>query len=129
MVKRIACLAAGLMIILSSIMLTDTVVLADEEDNMIIGLSGYTATLYLSDWVDEAVVLTNVKPVLESPETLAVASQLEYTGVSTFSGNIYSKTGAELDLNSLAWYLDMNVRFVAAHLADGSYRIIYMVTQ
>lgn len=129
MVKRMVCLAAGIIIILSSIMISPTEVFADDEDNTIVGLSGYTAVLFLSDWVDEGVVLKNVKPVLESPETLSVASQLEYTEIPTFAGNIYSKSGEELDLNSLAWYLDMNVKFVAAHLADGSYRIVYLVTQ
>lgn len=129
MVKRMVCLAAGIIIILSSIMISPAEVFADDEDNTIVGLSGYTAVLFLSDWVDEGVVLKNVKPALESPETLSVASQLEYTEIPTFAGNIYSKSGEELDLNSLAWYLDMNVKFVAAHLADGSYRIVYLVTQ
>lgn len=129
MVKRMVCLAAGIIIILSSIMISPAEVFADDEDNTIVGLSGYTAVLFLSDWVDEGVVLKNVKPALESPETLSVASQLEYTEIPTFAGNIYSKSGEELDLNSLAWYLDMNVKFVVAHLADGSYRIVYLVTQ
>lgn len=90
---------------------------------------GYTASLYLSDWVDGGVVLRGIKPVKESPETLAAAKKLEYTEIPIFEGNIYDKNGKQLDLESLAWYLDMEVKFVAAALDNDSYRIIYLVTQ
>ncbi len=120
---KIICLTAAL------VLLTGFSAFADDNIPTITDVSGYTAELYLSDWADGGVVLKNVKPIAETPETAAVAAQLEYSEVSVFEGNIYSKTGAELDLSSLAWYLDMNVKFVAAHLSNGGYRIIYLVTQ
>ncbi len=130
MVKRIVCSAAGFLIILVSVMLLGTTAFAENNTiNTITDVSGYTATLYFSDWVDGGVVLKNVKPVIESADTLVAASKLEYIRVPVFKGNIYSKNGDELDLDSLAWYVDADIKFVAAHLADGSYRIIYIVTQ
>lgn len=102
---------------------------ADGEIPTVIDVTGYTAKLYLADWVDGGVVLKDVKPLVVSPETQNVAAKLEYSSISIFEGNIYSKNGAELDLTSLAWYLDMDVKFMTAHLSDGSYRIIYLVTQ
>ena len=123
-VKRIACLAAVLLLLVSGM-----TAFADDNIRTVTGLSGYIGRLYLSDWDGGGIVLTNVKPVIETPETLAVAAQLEYNEIPVFEGNIYSKDGSELDLNSLAWYLDMNVKVVAAHLDDGSYRLVYVVTQ
>lgn len=118
MVKRIVCLAAA--VLLSA----QTAVFAFDDGRTITAVAGYTANLYLSDWTDGSIVLKNVKPVVESPQNLVMAAELEYTKVPAFEGNMYSKDGKELDFTSLSWYLDMNVNIVAAHLADGSYRII-----
>lgn len=121
---KIVCLMFAAVVIMPGIS-----AFADAEAPSVTNVTGYTAKLYLSDWVGGGVVLKDVKPLAVSPETQSTASKLEYSSVPIFEGNIYSKSGAELDLTSLAWYLDMDVKFMTAHLSDGSYRIIYLVTQ
>lgn len=95
----------------------------------ITSVMGFSATLYLSDWVDQSVIMTNVKPVLVSNDSAAAAKEIEYNAIPAFSGNIFTKSGDELDLSSLAWYVDTEVRFVAARLDSGEYRIINILTR
>lgn len=95
----------------------------------ITSVMGFSATLYLSDWVDQSVIMTNVKPVLVSNDSTAAAKEIEYNAIPAFSGNIFTKSGDELDLSSLAWYVDTEVRFVAARLDSGEYRIINILTR
>ena len=78
---------------------------------------------------DEGIVLKNVKPVIVNEENTAIAAQLEYTEIPAFGGNIKNgSNGEELDLSSLAWFLDMNVKVTVATLAGGGYRIVSVTT-
>lgn len=90
---------------------------------------GFSGTLYLSDWIDGVVIIKDIKPVLNSTEALSAASYMEYNTISAFEDNIYTKSGAELDLSSLAWYIDTEIKFVAAKLSNGEYRIINILVK
>lgn len=121
-------LTAGLLIA-ALIIVSAVPAFAFDENKIITSLSSYTGVLFLSDWKDEGIVLKNVKPVVANDENTAIASQLEYTEIPAFGGNIKNgNSGEELDLSSLAWFLDMNVKVTVATLADGSYRIISVIT-
>lgn len=123
--KKIVC-----MIVAATIMLTAVTGFAVEDDKIITDVYSFTGTLYLSDWVDGGIILTDVKPLLETEAGTSAAAMLEYTEVSAFDGNVINGTnGDELDLVSLAWFLDMEVQVVAARLADGGLRIISIVTK
>lgn len=124
MTKRILGLIVAIVVLTTSAL----PVFAIEDSKIVKSVSLYTGTLFLSDWESGSLILQNVKPVLVNDETTAVASKLEYTEVPTFEGNIsVEKTGELLDLNSLSWFLDMNVRFVVAKLGDNSLKIISVV--
>lgn len=121
-------LTAGLLIA-ALIIVSAMPVFAFDENKIITNLSSYTGILFLSDWRDEGIVLKNVKPIIENEENTAIAAQLEYTEIPTFGGNIKNgSNGEELDLSSLAWFLDMNVKVTVATLADGGYRIVSVTT-
>lgn len=121
-------LTAGL-IIAALILVSAMPVFAFDENKIITNLSSYTGILFLSDWKDEGIVLKNVKPVIVNDENTAIAAQLEYTEIPAFEGNIKNgSNGEELDLSSLAWFLDMNVKVTVATLADGGYRIVSVTT-
>lgn len=99
---------------------------AIEPEKLITDVSILNAKLYLSDWNDNEVILTKVRPIRAADTAGTEASKaLEYTAVPAFDGNVWDarEGGAELDLKSLAWFLDMNVRVTAVKLADGTYRI------
>ena len=100
---------------------------AIEDSKVITDVASLSANLYLSDWNDNEVVLKNVKAVnTDDWVANAAAPALEYTAVPSHYSNVWGKDGAELDLKSLAWYLDMDVQVTVAKLADGTYRIIYI---
>lgn len=121
-------LTAGL-IIAALIIVSAMPVFAFDENKIITNLYSYTGILFLSDWKDEGIVLKNVKPVIVNDENTAIAAQLEYTEIPAFEGNIKNgSNGEELDLSSLAWFLDMNVKVTVATLADGGYRIVSVTT-
>ena len=111
-------LTAGLLIA-ALIIVSAMPAFAFDENKIITNLSSYTGVLFLSDWKDEGIVLKNVKPVIV----------LEYTEIPAFGGNIKNgSNGEELDLSSLAWFLDMNVKVTVATLAGGGYRIVSVTT-
>lgn len=121
-------LTAGLLIA-ALIIVSAMPAFAFDENKIITNLSSYTGVLFLSDWKDEGIVLKNVKPVIENDENTAIAAQLEYTETPAFGGNIKNgNNGEELDLSSLAWFLDMNVKVTVATLAGGGYRIVSVTT-
>lgn len=124
--KRIVCIAVCIILVLSVV--SPLAAFAD-EGNTIVEVMGFTGSLYLSDWVDNSVIMKEVKPVVESAETLAAAAELEYNAISAFAGNIYAKNGTALDLSSLAWYIDTNVKFVVVRLSGGGYRVVRIVVQ
>lgn len=119
----------GLMVAVVLLTLNAMPAFAVADSKIVKSVSVHTGTLFLSDWESGSLVLQNVKPVLVNDETTGIASQLEYTAIPTFEGNILvEKTGELLDLSSLSWYLDMNVRVIVARLGDDSLRIISVVT-
>lgn len=121
-------LTAGLLIA-ALIIVSAMPAFAFDENKIITNLSSYTGVLFLSDWKDEGIVLKNVKPVIVNEENTAIAAQLEYTEIPAFGGNIKNgSNGEELDLCSLAWFLDMNVKVTVATLAGGGYRIVSITT-
>ncbi len=123
--KKIVC-----MIVAVTIMLTAVTGFAAEEDKIITDVYSFTGTLYLSDWIDGGIILTGVKPLLETEDSVSAASMLEYTEVSAFDGNVINgASGEQLDLVSLAWFLDMEVQVVAARLAGGGLRIMSIITK
>ena len=74
-------------------------------------------------------ILTEQGAVIVNEENTAIAAQLEYTEIPAFGGNIKNgSNGEELDLSSLAWFLDMNVKVTVATLAGGGYRIVSVTT-
>ncbi len=101
-----------------------------EDGKFVTEVYSFTGTLYLSDWEDEQVVLKDVTPVSDTDNSAAAAAELEYTAAPAFNDNISNGSdGSEMDLKSLAWFLDMKVQVTAARLADGSLRIIQIVTK
>lgn len=101
-----------------------------DENRLITDVYRCSGSLYLSDWKSGSVVLKDVKPLTEGDSAAAAAGQLEYTEIPAFDGNIRSgATGEELDLSSLAWFLDMEVEVTVASLAGGELRIISVVTK
>ena len=114
-------LTAGLLIA-ALIIVSAMPAFAFDENKIITNLSSYTGVLFLSDWKD-------VKPVIVNEENTAIAAQLEYTEIPAFGGNIKNgSNGEELDLSSLAWFLDMNAKVTVATLAGGGYRIVSVTT-
>ena len=101
------------------------------DDNFIIeDVSAFTGKLYLSDFVDYGVVLKDVKPLCEGEKYKAYAKALEYNEIGTYKDNIISRSSKkELDINSLAWYLDMEVKVIAAKMHDGNFRILMVETK
>lgn len=100
-------------------------VFAMDPGKLITEVTVLKGKLYLSDWNDDEIILTKVRPI-KSGDTAgtAAASALEYTAVPVFDSNIWDgRNGSELDLRSLAWFLDMDVRITAVKLADGTYRV------
>lgn len=125
--KILRTLICAALIILS---LTPISAFALEEGKFVTEVTLCTGTLYLSDWEDEQVVLKDVTPVSDADNSAAVAAELEYTAVPAFNDNIRNgNDGSEMDFKSLAWFLDMKVQVTAARLADGSLRIIQIVTK
>lgn len=100
-------------------------VFAADPGKLITEVSELSGKLYLSDWNDNELILTHVRPVRAADTAgTAAAAALEYTAVPAFYGNVWNGSdGSELDLKSLAWFLDMNVRITAVKLADGTYRV------
>ena len=99
---------------------------AIEPGKLITDISVLNAKLYLSDWNDNEIILTKVRPIRAADTVGTEASKaLEYTAVPAFDKNVWDGRGdgAELDLKSLAWFLDMDVQIIAVKLADGTYRI------
>ncbi len=97
------------------------------EDQYITNVAVYTGTLYLSDMVENKIILKNVKPVVEDEHTLQVAADIEYTATDLFADNIYNDKGEQLDPESLNWYLDMEVKVVIAEMNIG-YKVMSVVT-
>lgn len=97
------------------------------EDQYITNVAVYTGTLYLSDMVENKIILKNVKPVIEDEHTLQVAADIEYTATDLFADNIYNDKGEQLDPESLNWYLDMDVKVVVAEMNIG-YKVMSVVT-
>ena len=97
------------------------------EDQYITNVAVYTGTLYLSDMVENKIILKNVKPVIEDEHTLQVAADIEYTATDLFADNIYNDKGEQLDPESLNWYLDMEVKVVIAEMNIG-YKVMSVVT-
>ena len=97
------------------------------EDQYITNVAVYTGTLYLSDMVENKIILKNVKPVIEDERTLQVAADIEYTATDLFADNIYNDKGEQLDPESLNWYLDMEVKVVVAEMNIG-YKVMSVVT-
>lgn len=97
------------------------------EDQYITNVAVYTGTLYLSDMVENKIILKNVKPVIEDEHTLQVAADIEYTATDLFADNIYNDKGEQLDPESLNWYLDMEVKVVVAEMNIG-YKVMSVVT-
>ena len=97
------------------------------EDQYITNVAVYTGTLYLSDMVENKIILKNVKPVVEDEHTLQVAADIEYTATDLFADNIYNDKGEQLDPESLNWYLDMDVKVVVAEMNIG-YKVMSVVT-
>lgn len=97
------------------------------EDQYITNVAVYTGTLYLSDMVENKIILKNVKPVVEDEHTLQVAADIEYTATDLFADNIYNDKGEQLDPESLNWYLDMEVKVVVAEMNIG-YKVMSVVT-
>ncbi len=99
---------------------------AIEPGKLITETAVLNGKLYLSDWNENEVILTKLRPI-RAADTIgtAAAAALEYTAVPAFAGNIWDgrENGSELDLKSLAWFLDMDVRIIAVKLADGTYRV------
>lgn len=124
--KRIVCIAVCIILVLSVV--SPLAAFADEA-NTIVEIMGFTGTLYLSDWIDNSVIVKDVKPVAESAAALAAAADLEYNAIPAFAGNIYDKNGTELDLSSLAWYIDTSVKFIVVRLSGGGYRVVRIVVQ
>ncbi len=102
---------------------------AVDPDKIVTDISMYSANLFLSDWEYGGVVLKNVTPYIADENTNALAAELEYNEVTAFDGNIVDgSSGAVLDLESLAWYLDMDVRITAARHTSGDIRIKSIIT-
>ncbi len=97
------------------------------EDQYITNVAVYTGTLYLSDMVENKIILKNVKPVIEDEHTLQVAADIEYTATDLFADNIYNDKGEQLDPESLNWYLDMEVKVVVAEMNVG-YKVMSVIT-
>ncbi len=99
---------------------------AVEPEKLITDVSILNAKLYLSDWNDNEVILTKVRPIRAADTVGTEASKaLEYTAVPAFDRNVWDarEGGSELDLKSLAWFLDMDVRVTTVKLVDGTYRV------
>ena len=99
---------------------------AVDEGKIVTEVSMLNATLYLSDWNDNEVILTKIRPIRAADTAGTEASKaLEYTAVPAFDRNVWDarEGGSELDLKSLAWFLDMDVQIIAVKLADGTYRV------
>lgn len=104
-------------------------IFAAEDEKIITNVSAYTGTLFLSDWKDDSIILTNVKPLIETYEGNVIAGMLEYNEVSAFNQNVWNgSNGEELDLSSLAWFVDMDVKVVVAEMASGDIRVIHIST-
>ncbi len=99
---------------------------AIEPGKLITDTAVLRGKLYLSDWNDNEIILTKVRPI-RAADTVgtAAAAALEYTAVPAFDRNVWDGRdgGSELDLKSLAWFLDMDVQIIAVKLADGTYRV------
>ena len=100
-----------------------------EEEKIVTDLWVYTGNLYLSDWENGSIVVKDVKPVSQGEAAIAAAAEIEYTEVPAFDGNIRSAGGDWLDLKSLSWFLDMDVRLTVARLSGGELRVFSIVTE
>lgn len=99
---------------------------AIEPGKLITDTAVLRGKLYLSDWNDNEIILTKVRPIRAADTVGTEASKaLEYTAVPAFDRNVWDSRdgGSELDLKSLAWFLDMDVQIIAVKLADGTYRV------